>query len=143
MGWWLIGWKDGWWVQKDATLVKVLIEPLLVDASWTLDSGPGSSCTPLRIVSVCVTIAMVMWSVKSLLMMRSAELVCPVGLAAPVVHPRNHFLLSLLLFSEFFQKDIFICHCFKVNCCQKTAFSAYVSYSNGQHTFLCFNINRL
>ena len=69
LGWWLIGWKDGWWVQKDATLVKVLIEPLLVDASWTLDSRSGSNCTPLRKVSVFVTMAMVMWSVKRMLMM--------------------------------------------------------------------------
>ena len=87
---------------------------------------------------------MVMWSVKKMLMMWSAELVRPVGLAAPV--PCTHATtFSSLFFSwaSFFQKDIFVCHCFKVNCCQKTAFSAYVSYSNGQHTFLCFNINRL
>ena len=62
----LVGWLVG---QKEEILVRILIEPLLVDASWTLDSGPGSSCTPLRIVSVCVTIVMVMWSVKSLMMM--------------------------------------------------------------------------
>ena len=64
----VVDWLEGWLVgQKEEILV--LIEPLLVDASWTLDSGPGSSCTPLRIVSVCVMIAMVMWSVKRMLMM--------------------------------------------------------------------------
>ena len=76
MDWWSFGlwpqdiglvvdWLEGWLVgQKEEILV--LIEPLLVDASWTLDSGPGSSCISLR---VCVTIAMMMWSVKSLMMM--------------------------------------------------------------------------
>ena len=59
----LVGWLVG---QKEEILVKILIELLLVDASWTLDSGPGSSCISLR---VCVTIAMMMWSVKSLMMM--------------------------------------------------------------------------
>ena len=44
----VVDWLEGWLVgQKEEILV--LIEPLLVDASWTLDSGPGSSCTPLRI----------------------------------------------------------------------------------------------
>ena len=46
----VVDWLEGWLVgQKEEISVKILIEPLLVDESWTLDSGPGSSCTPLRI----------------------------------------------------------------------------------------------
>ena len=43
----LVGWLVG---QKEEILVKILIELLLVDASWTLDSRSGSNCTALRIL---------------------------------------------------------------------------------------------